>query len=444
MRHEAPDAECVGLARGLGFTGRRRGTLRRQPVRGALAWLLALGGLLIPGVAFGASATALAAGGYFTCALTSTGGVRCWGDNYYGQLGDGTATDRSTPVTVTGLTSAVAAVVAGYQHACALTTLGAVRCWGANYYGQLGDGTTTTRYAPVLVSGLASGVVALASGVYHTCAVLSDGSVRCWGFNNHGQLGDGTTTHRSTPVAVGGLAAGVVQASGGLSHTCAVTAAGALQCWGYNYYGQLGDGTTDDRPSPVTVSGMSSGVESVEAGDLHTCAVTSAGAARCWGWNGDGGLGDGTTTNRSTPIAVSGLATGVTTVAAGTYHSCAVTSAGGVHCWGGNAFGLLGDGTTTYRPTPVAVTGLDGRGRGRDRRQHAHLRGDGARRGAVLGVQRRRRPRGRDDDRSTHPRCRDRPGSQGEDGGRRWVPLMRSDQRRRRALLGTERVRPTR
>jgi hypothetical protein len=246
-------------------------------------------------------------------------------------------------------------VSAGGRHTCAVTPAGAVKCWGRNAEGQLGDGTSVNRSVPTQVVGLTSGAASVSVGGNFTCAVTTAGALLCWGHNNFGQLGDGTTTQRNIPVAVSGLGSGVASASAGMHHTCAVTAAGALRCWGLNSNGELGDGTTAQRHTPVTVSGLGSGVAGVSAGAGHTCARTSAGAAWCWGQNADGQLGDGTTAARSIPVAVSGLGQGVTSVSASGWHACAMTTAGDLRCWGRNGHGQLGDGTITNRSTPVSV-----------------------------------------------------------------------------------------
>ena len=167
---------------------------------------------------------------------------------------------RSAPITVSGLGSGVAGVAAGSHHTCAVTTAGAVLCWGSNYSGQLGDGTTTDRHAPTAVSSLGSGVVAIAASTSHTCAVTDAGALWCWGWNAFGQVGDGTNTNKHVPTPVSGLGSGVASVASGWAHTCARTTAGALLCWGRNDSGQLGDGTTIDRPTPTAVSGLGSGV----------------------------------------------------------------------------------------------------------------------------------------------------------------------------------------
>ena len=229
---------------------------------------------------------------------------------------------------------------------------------GPELFGQLGDNSTTNRVTPVAVSGLSSGVVAIVAGYAHDCALTSGGAVKCWGRNSDGQVGDNSTTNRLTPVAVSGLSSGVIAITAGGLHTCAVTSGAAARCWGDNYSGALGDNSTTDRWTPVAVSGLSSGVVAIEAGGFHTCAQTSAGAAKCWGNNGSGRLGNNSTTTSLIPVAVSGLSSGVVAIKVGGYHTCALTSGGADKCWGYNGYGELGDTTTTDRLTPVSVIGL--------------------------------------------------------------------------------------
>ena len=304
-----------------------------------------------------AGVAAIAAGGSFTCARSSAGGVACWGDNARGQLGDGTGRS-SVPVAVSGLSGGVAAIGAGGAHACALTTAGAVRCWGGNEHGQLGDGTKSDRTTPVSVSGLSSGAIAIAVGGAHTCALTRSGAVKCWGDNAYGQLGDGSTTVRTQPVPVSGLTSGVTAITAGGQHTCALMRGGAVRCWGGNRWGQLGDGTTRARTRPTALAELARGVVSIAAGRSHSCAVTRAGRTKCWGNNGSGQLGDATRAERRLPTAASRLGRGVAAIAAGGGHTCALMGGGHVYCTGQNGEGQLGDGTRTERRTRVGVIGL--------------------------------------------------------------------------------------
>jgi alpha-tubulin suppressor-like RCC1 family protein len=304
-------------------------------------------------------ATGIASGDYHSCARTPSGGVKCWGRNEYGQLGNGSTANSSTPVDVTNLGSDVVALAGGVGHTCALTSAGGVKCWGFNGYSQLGDGTSNGAAVPVDVVGLASGVVAITAGGYHSCALTAAGGVKCWGYNAQGQLGNGTTNSAATPVNVDGLGSGIVAIAGGVLHTCALTSSGGVKCWGWNASGQLGNGTTSDQTTPVDVSSLNSGIISIDAGGYHSCALNSAGGIKCWGQNNQGQLGNGNTTNQTIPDSVMGIGTDSIAIATGDSHTCALNSAGGVKCWGWNGDGQLGIGNLASQDEPVDVVGLN-------------------------------------------------------------------------------------
>jgi alpha-tubulin suppressor-like RCC1 family protein len=304
------------------------------------------------------AADAMGVGGNQTCGLShANNGWYCWGYNLEGGLGDGTTTNRLTPVAVTGGLAFATVSSGGINFTCGLTATNAAYCWGNNAYGQLGDGTMTDSHTPVAVTTGGLTFVTVTAGLNHTCGLTADSLAYCWGRNGRGQLGDGTTTQRLTPVAVvGGLRFASLRAFGGF--TCGVTSVGAAYCWGANDTGQLGDGTQTDRYMPVAVKGSLAFAALNSAADgQHTCAVTAfGGAAYCWGKNSSGELGDGTTTQRLTPVAVAGSLRFVE-VSSGSFFTCGLTDVGAAYCWGYNSLGFLGDGTTTQRLTPVPVTG---------------------------------------------------------------------------------------
>lgn len=303
-------------------------------------------------------ASALASQDYGACALTDAGGVTCWGYNVSGQLGDGSTTDSFAPVAVSGLASGVTQIAAGGSHACALTSAGAVLCWGLNDKGQLGDGSTTNRSTPVQVSGLTSGVTAIAANGKSSCALTAGGELKCWGYNSKGQLGDGTTTNRSTPVTATVASGPVAAVALGFSHSCVLSTDGGVRCWGSGTFGELGDGSKTDSLTAKQVSGLTSGVASISAGLSHTCAISTAGDALCWGSNSNGQIGDGTYTHAPTPVTVPGFEKKTASISPASSHTCATTIDGAAYCWGNNSSGQLGDGTVAPHLTPGPVTGL--------------------------------------------------------------------------------------
>lgn len=395
--------------------------------------------------------TAVTGGEYHSCAIRgTTGEVLCWGHNGFGQLGDGTTDDQPLPVVVSGLPDdddhgdhdphEARAITAGEGHTCAVLDDNTARCWGHNFYGQLGDDTTfaqppdqegTDSPTPVKVSHDADadptaenietldGIVSITAGQFHTCVGLTGGEARCWGNNGRGQLGDTLVPqqNQATAVSVGGVTDARAVTAGGF-HTCALADGNAMQCWGYNFHGQLGS-YRSSAPRPVTVTALS-GATDVTTGSGHACArlttpahtgrpvcwgsnangelgadlspspadstvpvevfglpeatLLSAGkehtcglpagsqTPRCWGRNADGEIGDGTNTPTDQPVVVSGLTTATAVDAGGTLtggtelgHTCARLADGGVRCWGANDFGQLGDDTTTGSNVPVTV-----------------------------------------------------------------------------------------
>ena len=304
----------------------------------------------------GGRAQAIATGSDHTCALLEDGSVQCWGDNGQGQLGIGVAGLKLTlsPVTVVGLDPNIQYPVAGGGHTCILIDDGSVKCWGANRFGQIGDSTVANRNIPVAVLGLDGGVKLIAAANANTCAVTSaEGGVKCWG-SVAGLSGsyDYGFEEGAVPRDIPGLASGVqsVAAYGewDYGHACAVLASGDVKCWGNNLSGQLGDGTLDDSPTPVKVVGLAGKAMAVDVGQRYSCALIEGGAVQCWGSNGRGQLGNSNAPmDSNTPVTVKGLDLGAISITAGFAHTCALLKNNSVKCWGSHDWGQIGDGTPT-------------------------------------------------------------------------------------------------
>ena len=303
-------------------------------------------------------AVAVTAGNGHTCALRSGGGVKCWGAGSSGRLGNNSSSDQGTPVDVFGPLTGVSAIAAGSAHTCAVTSAGGLKCWGNNGRGQIGNGTTNQANIPQEIYAAGSGVVAVAAGDWSTCAVFAGGSLKCWGENASGQLGTGDTADSLSPTQVSGLTSGVAAVSiggvvalnGGTTHACALMTNGAVKCWGENTAGQLGIGNNIDQllPSDVTLPLPAVGLAT---GAMHTCALLNNGALYCWGENSGQQVGDGYASPRNVPTAVLTMSSEVRSVAAGDEHTCAYKSDGNVTCWGSNANLQLGDGTNIDIPS---------------------------------------------------------------------------------------------
>ena len=325
----------------------------------------------------------VATGDFSSCVVMASGSAQCWGDNTNLQAGHGVlyfeGPGQVDNLDGTGPDKTVVSVAAGSAHSCAVLENGSAKCWGAGFSGRLGDGSGETSGSPLFVAGLdgtspGKSVVAIAAGSGHTCAVLGDGSAKCWGTNFSGQLGNGTTASALEPVAVAdldgtSLGKTALSISAGAAQSCAVLADGSAKCWGSNTSGRLGRGTDEDSLVPVLVSGLTGGmpattVRSIATAVQHTCVVLGTGGVSCWGANFNGQLGDGTTNASNTPVAVPDIdgttpAKTAIAVSLGEAHTCALLATGAVKCWGGDDRSELGSGPGTSL-TPVMVTDIDG------------------------------------------------------------------------------------
>ena len=299
--------------------------------------------------------------------------MKCWGRNNNGQVGVAGG-DQKNPQTVSlGSGRTATSVYAGYHHTCAILDDQSVKCWGRNSEGELGIGSTTNQNSPTTINSLGSGrhAISLALGQGFTCALLDDGSIKCWGSDDDGRRGDGGGSGgletKSPPSTTISLPAGrtATQISAGEAHACALLDDGSVVCWGRNIEGELGDGTTTQRNSPTATSSFGTGHKAVfvSVGYSHTCALLDDGGVRCWGSNNNGQLGDGTSIDKSSPQSTDiNLGTGVTAtgISAGGGHTCAMLNTGGMKCWGARGGGQLGDNSNFAsgdQNTPVNVHG---------------------------------------------------------------------------------------
>lgn len=297
-------------------------------------------GIATPLIVLGGSVfTKLYAGGSHSCGILQTSGSVCWGNNGAGQLGVGSYLTKVEPTTVSGEHVFADLSLSTVFHSCGLKAAGSVWCWGDNEYGRLGDGTTTRRNTPVVVSGNLV-FASISAGGAHNCGLTGDGTAYCWGLNSRGQLGDGTDQNRLVPTAVA-TALKFKQIVAGLAHTCALALDNLAYCWGDNIVGALGDETTVEfRNTPDKVSGQNQ-FRTMVVGERHACGITVEGITLCWGFNNFGGLGDGTFISRRAPVP---LSTPIlfNKIAAGGYHTCGITPAGVTYCWGDNSGSQLG------------------------------------------------------------------------------------------------------
>lgn len=288
-------------------------------------------------------ATAISAGAYHSCASINGGGVQCWGWNAFGQLGDGTTSDRNAAVDVLGLDAQVVALSLGNAHTCALLETGKVNCWGSNEYGQLGNGSNQISLFPVAVQGLPARIIEITSGGSFTCALAEEGQLFCWGNGANGLFGDGKNDTCSKPVLVDGMGRDIEGIVAGEYHLCARTTNGEILCWG-----GLSSAEEFTSHSPLHVEDLTGSTEVLAAGSSHTCALTGVDGVKCWGDNYFGQLGDGSFSGSWKPVVAAAAGDDVFKITSGAGHLCALLMEGGVRCWGDCSSGQCGDDTLQW------------------------------------------------------------------------------------------------
>ena len=302
-------------------------------------------------------ASSISMGSLQRCLINSSGAIKCWGENGNGQLGNGGGNAALSPIQVSGLTSGWKSVTAFGNSTCAVNTNGAAKCWGADSQGQVGNGTTGSDYAvPTDPIGMSSGVKDISIGYAGTCALMTTNSLNCWG--HRWSLGNGSSTTASTPQGSPTGLGNNIKIIAAATHTCALTTGGDVWCWGYGAEGQLNT-TISESLTPINIA-LGTTATALAVGDWFSCVITTSGGAKCWGRNTAGEMGRGNTTTPARVGDVPGLTSGIRAIATGQTHACALLNDRTVQCWGSNGNGQLGDGSTTERLSPVAVTGLGG------------------------------------------------------------------------------------
>lgn len=277
--------------------------------------------------------TAIAAGWDHICLLTDRGAVKCAGRNDWGMLGDGTKVNRNRFVDVIGLSSGAKAISAYQSQTCAVMQSGTVKCWGANVLGELGDGSTEDRTQPVDVVGLEGDALAVAAGLLHTCALMKNGGVKCWGGNRSGQLGNGSLEDSSTPVDVIGLSENAVAISAGVKQTCIINTLQGVECWGEMVQNNA-DSPFTQNTRAVPIVGIKQGVRAIAVGGHHACVLMDGGEILCWGPNDQGQLGNPLSGSTATPVRATRITGELASISAGLFNTCALRSDGGFICWG--------------------------------------------------------------------------------------------------------------
>ena len=312
-----------------------------------------------PTVVPGGPYLAVAAGSFYTCAITAARRVVCWGRGTDGQLGDGTSTDRATPTPVIGLDVDVVGLDAGGATTCAVLASGGLRCWGNNVYGQVGDGTQVARPSPVDVVGLTGPIAAVTLGSAHTCATTTAGALACWGWAYSGRLGNGengVSQVHTAPITLTTLTGPADLPRAGNAFSCTRVGAARVSCWGENSSGQLGNGGQVPASEPILVAGVL-GVNALATAFEATCAVSDRSVVRCWGRNRSGQIGNGNggvgqvVTVPTQVMGLDGLGPTLDELASGNAHTCVRTSTERVFCWGNNTYGQVGDGSVNIDRT---------------------------------------------------------------------------------------------